>query len=123
MENQSIKNEDFQFFNFFVKYIRHWPLFVLSIVICCGFAFLYLEISQKVYLRKAVVMIQEDQKATDLSAAFSNNNYQFKTNLNVKNEIEAFKSLYLTQEVVARLKLNISYVMRDRKSTRLNSSH
>ena len=91
MENQSIKNEDFQFFNFFVKYIRHWPLFVLSIIICCGCAFLYISTTQKVYLRTAVVLIQEDNKITDISAAFSDNN-QFRTNLNVKNEIEVFKS-------------------------------
>jgi capsular exopolysaccharide synthesis family protein len=112
MENQfTPKNEDFQIFNILNKYLNHWPWFALSMILCCGLAFLYIKATPKLYKRTATVLINEDNNP-DISAAFSERN-QDKAKINVNNEIEAFRSPQLTQEVVKRLKLNINYATKE----------
>ncbi len=114
MENRiTSKNEDFQIFNLLAKYMRYWPWFMLSVVVCCGAAFLYIKSTPVTYKRGASVMIKENSDMTDISAAFSDKN-QFQSNVNVNNEIEAFKSPYLLQEVVRRLNLNVDYTIKDK---------
>ena len=103
------EREDFQILNAWNKYVKRWPWFILSIVICCGVAFLYLQITPKEYVRTASVMINEDNGTGEIAAAFSDKS-QFKASTNVNNEIVAFGSLQLTQEVVKRLNLNIYYL-------------
>ncbi len=109
MENQIIsKNDDSIINELWYKYIRHWPWFLLSIAICCGVAILYVKVTPNTYKRSASVIIKEDNNITELAAAFTDKS-QFKSNSNVNNEIEAFKSPNLLQEVARRLNLNVSY--------------
>jgi capsular exopolysaccharide synthesis family protein len=112
MENQfTPRHEDFQIFNILNKYLKHWPWFALSMILCCGVAFVYIKATPKLYKRTATVLINEDNNP-DISAAFSDRN-QDKAKINVNNEIEAFRSPQLTQEVVKRLKLNINYTIKE----------
>ena len=111
MENlDAIDNDDFQILNIWNKYVKHWPWFVLSVVLCCGIAVLYVKSVSKVYYRTASVLINVSEKP-DISETFSSN--QSRSNTNVNNEIEAFRSPQLIQEVAKRLKLNINYTKKD----------
>ena len=111
MENQLVsRNEDFQLFQIIEKCFKHWSWFVLSVVLCCGIAVLYVKSTQKIFQRTAVVLISDEGKP-DISTVFSAREHFRGTN--VKNEIEIFKSPQLTQEVVERLKLNIKYTRED----------
>ncbi|MDR1172423.1 MAG: polysaccharide biosynthesis tyrosine autokinase [Bacteroidales bacterium] len=114
MENQNIsQNDEFLINNLWNKYIKYWPWFVLSVLLCCGLAVVYIKSTSKTYKRTATVLVREDNRQ-DITAAFSNDHRQWgEKNVNVNNEIEAFKSPELIQEVVQRLKLNIGYVMKD----------
>ncbi|MDR2038791.1 MAG: polysaccharide biosynthesis tyrosine autokinase [Bacteroidales bacterium] len=112
MESQlTPKHENFQILELIKSYVRHWPWYIISVAICCSIAFLYIQTRPVDYMRGASVLIKEDN-ASDLTAAFSEKN-PFKAAANVNNEVEAFKSPHLMQEVVKRLNLNISYTIRD----------
>ncbi len=114
MGNQMVsKNDDFQILHIGGKYFKYWPWFILSVILCCGLAFLYIKSTPKTYKRTAAVLINEDSKP-DISAVFSGHDDQYnKVKVNVNNEIEAFKSPQLTQEVVKRLRLNINYAKKE----------
>ena len=112
MENQLIsKNEDFQLVQLLEKYLSHWQWFVLSVMVCCMFAVIYVKSTPKLYLRTASVLIKEEDK--DISAAFSGGNSPYRNMTNVNNEIEAFKSQILMQEVVSSLRMNVGYVTKE----------
>ena len=109
MENQPLtRNDDFQLLDTIALYLKHWQWFALSIVLCCILAFLYIQTTPKVYQRVAALQINEDSKP-DIADVFGQHG-QFKTTVNVNNEIEALKSPQLAQEVVKRLNLHINYM-------------
>jgi capsular exopolysaccharide synthesis family protein len=114
MKNQRVsKEEDFQIFELIAKYLCYWPWFALSVVVCCGIAYVYAKSLPNTYKRSASVMIKEDNgNITDI-AAFTGAN-QFKTKGNVNNEIEAFKSPHIVQEVIQELQLHINYYVQDK---------
>ena len=112
MEDQlTSKNENFQIVQLLEKFFKYWPWFVLSVMLCCGLAVLYVKSAPKQYRRTAVVLIKDEDK--DITAAFSDRNPSNKTLANVNNEIEAFKSTQVMEETVRRLKLNINYVTKE----------
>ena len=112
MENQlNSGNEDLQIVNLWEKYFKYWPWFVLSVMLCCGLAVFYVKSSPKLYKRTAAVLIKDDNEQ-DITTAFSSRD-PYRGKANVNNELEAFKSPQLTQEVVRRLNLNVNYFMQD----------
>ena len=111
MENQLIsKNEDFQIVQLLERCLYNWLWFVLSVMLCCVVAFMYIKSAPKQYKRTAAVLVKEAEK--DITAAFSERN-PFRSIANVNNEIEAFKSPQLAQEVVRRLKMDINYITKE----------
>lgn len=108
------KNEDFQLYDLWMKAVHNWYWFVLSVIICSGVAILYLKSTPKTYMRAATVLIKDDSKSgsSDMYAAFEDLNL-FKSNTNVNNEIETFKSQSLMQDVVRRLRLDVGYKIKD----------
>ena len=111
MENQLIsKNEDFQIVQLLERCLYNWLWFVLSVMLCCVVAFIYIKSAPKQYRRTAVVLIKEEDR--DITAAFSEHN-SFRSMANVNNELEAFKSPQLAQEVVRRLKMDINYITKE----------
>jgi len=109
MENQFIsKNEDFQIVQLFEKYFGYWQWFVLSVMFCCVVAVIYVKSAPKQYKRTAAVLIKEQEK--DITEAFGERNWYNRSMANVNNELEAFKSPQLVQEVVRRLKMDVNYI-------------
>ena len=114
MENQPPikKNEEFNIFEYLIRYIKQWHWFLLSVTVCCCLAFLKIQSTPKLYQCTATVLIIEDDNS-DISAGL-NERSQFKARANVNNEIDVFMSPPLIQEVVKRSNLNINYAVKER---------
>jgi len=102
--------DNFQLFDLLLKFRRNWIWFVLSIIVCCGFSYLFSWTTPNSYLRTASVMIKDDSSIPELNTVFSDRRTTvLSRNSNVKNEVEAFQSPQIIQEVVRRLNLSIEY--------------
>ncbi|MDB5011555.1 MAG: capsular biosynthesis protein, partial [Mucilaginibacter sp.] len=86
------------------SYLFYWPLFLLSIFICMGLAYLYLKSLDAVYVVRAEFLIKDeknDQKGDDHDV--------FKNSKNANDEIEILKSRTLMKKVVYHLQLWTGY--------------
>ena len=106
------QEEQFDIMNFLYACIGSWYWFLLCLVVCFGLAARYMLTTQKVYTRTAQVMIKNDGKgrsaSTDISSEFNNLGI-FTTSSKVNNELIAFRSYDLINEVVVNLKLYMNY--------------
>ena len=111
--------DDFQIFELWAKYKHLWPWILLSVTVCVGIALAYIRMTSPKYLRTASVMIKENRISADLSTVVSDK-LVVSMNSSVKNEVEAFQSFKLVQDVVRELNLTTSYVQKKPiKSVRL----
>jgi len=92
---------------------KQWKWILLSLVVCLGFASLYLAWKPKSYTRNAQVEIkdEEDTGASSALAMFSDLGIGQATN-NLYNEMAYFESPDLMEKVVERLGLQTNYNMR-----------
>ena len=91
--------------------LSHWRWFVLSLAVCLGVACYYLLSTPPTYLRKASVLIKEDDKgknAGDVSSMFADMGLGV-SNTNVNNELVAIKSPAVLLEAGKRLNLDVTY--------------
>lgn len=89
------------------KYLRYWPWFLGTVLICLFAAFVYLRYADVIYRSEAKVKLLNDKDNTnftlDVTKLFN------KSNINLENEIALFKSVHLSERVVKNLKLNVEY--------------
>ncbi|WP_332368201.1 GumC family protein [Spirosoma telluris] len=92
---------------FFVKYLRYWYWFVLSIAICLATAYIYLRYSTPIYQVSSTLLIKDQNSSTnDILKELETSTT---ANKNVENEIEVLKSRSLMQRVVDDLNLTVAY--------------
>lgn len=92
------------------KYIYHWPLFLLGVIICLILAFFYLRYSSPVFKIDTTLLIKDDKKGAGAGAAdLLNQLDMFGSSKVVDNEIEILKSKTLMRKVVDRLNLSVTY--------------
>jgi tyrosine-protein kinase Etk/Wzc len=89
------------------KYLYHWPVFVLGLVICMLGAYFYLRYTQPIYQVTSTLLIKDQKKSA--SADILNKFDQGGVSKDVDNEIEILKSRTLMTRVVERLNLNVQY--------------
>ena len=87
--------------------LRHWPWFILSIIICIGSATLYLLSTPKTYTRTMSILVKSGGKTQEI-AAFEELGV---TNLTteISDEIVAIHSPAAVYDMVKRLHLDFSY--------------
>ncbi|MGB7842251.1 MAG: polysaccharide biosynthesis tyrosine autokinase [Salinimicrobium sp.] len=93
-------------------YLRRWPLFVVGVIICLAFAFLYLRYSTPVYNTVATIIIKDEEKGAGSSelAAFADLGLLGGMGTaSIENEIGILKSKRLMTSVAKELNLNIRY--------------
>lgn len=94
--------------------LSRWYWFVLSLFICCGFAFYQILKTPKVYQRNALLMIKDDRlggtSGGDVGSSFSGMGF-LQANTNIANEIISITSSTVMYEVVKRLGLNVNYTV------------
>jgi capsular exopolysaccharide synthesis family protein len=89
-----------------------WYWFAISVMVCMVCAVVYLMWTPQIYERKATVLIKDDKTNNAETAMFQDLSF-FDVKSNVYNEMIVFKSLSLMKEAVRRLKLDISYTVKD----------
>lgn len=112
-ENDTLSHqEDISIKDQIRQYLRYWPWFFLSLIICISLAYLKLRYSTYSYVSEATILIKDDKNASlseiaifeDLGLTGSAlNKSQF------ENEIELLRSRRLLTGVVENLKSNIRY--------------
>jgi len=111
--NISEENEpEINLSDIFVICVQNWYWIILSLFLCISIAGLYIEMTPPTYTRSATIMIKDDKNGSQdmLSSASVFSDLGINAgSTSVDNEIHFFTSKRLMQEVVKRLKLNVSY--------------
>lgn len=95
------------------KYIVHWRWFIFSIFLALALAFVYLRYTQKTYKINTTIIVKDEKRGGGIAsemAAFADLGMLSGGKSNVENETQILKSRNLTERVVRRLQLNISYI-------------
>lgn len=96
------------------NYIKHWPLFLVSVIICLGAAFAYIKLSNPVYQITANILIKsEDTKGggglqSAMMKSFSLGGLIGGAS-DVYDELEIVSSFSILRQAVQKLNLNKSY--------------
>lgn len=94
--------------------LSKWYWFVLSLIICCGFACYQILKTPKVYQRNALLMIKDDRlggtSGGDVGSSFTGMSF-LQANTNITNEVISITSPTVMYEVVKRLGLNVQYTV------------
>lgn len=97
------------------NYVKHWLLFLLSVILCIGVAFIYLKSKNPIYQITANILIKsEDSKGGGLQSAMMKN---FSLGglvggaSDVYDELEIVSSYSILRETVKKLNLNKSYTI------------
>ena len=108
MENQiNSSPEDYQIFELWAKYKHFWPWVLFSVAVFLAMAFVYVNITPPKYQRVAQVMIRGDNEMFGKSSIYGE--IVVGKISSAKNEVEAFKSINLIQDVVREMNTAISY--------------
>lgn len=100
-----------------LKYLYHWPVFIVGVLICISAAFFYLRYAQEVFEVNSTLLIKDEKKGGATGAGDLLNDLDlFGTSKVVDNEIEILKSKTLMRKVVDRLNLSIDYHIEGRVS-------
>lgn len=89
------------------KYIRFWPLFLLSIVLSMAVSWAYLRWTAKSYRATGVLLVQSEKKGSGLDKL--EQAMTVDPMKDVQTEIEILRSRPLMERVVKALDLNFSY--------------
>ncbi|MGE4346885.1 MAG: GumC family protein [Flavobacteriaceae bacterium] len=93
-------------------YLIHWKWFALGVFLMLVGAYLFLRYSTPVYKANSVIMLKDEYRggaANELSV-FSDLGVLKGTKDNAENEMEILRSRTLSEKVVEKLQLNISYL-------------
>lgn len=93
-------------------YLIHWKWFALGVFLMLVGAYLFLRYSTPVYKATSVIMLKDEYRggaANELSV-FSDLGVLKGTKDNAENEMEILRSRTLSEKVVEKLQLNISYL-------------
>lgn len=103
-----IKSQSLDLKNTINKYLYHWPLFVIGLLLTLTSAFVYLQKSLPLYEIKATLLIKDEKKTSDQQSAFSQIDPLNSSKI-IENEIEVLKSKQIIEQVVKDLNLWVFY--------------
>ena len=93
-------------------FLNHWYLFAICVLVALVAGFLINRYSANVYQTTGTVLIKEDRSTFDATSIMTNmsyGNYQ-----NVDNEIAILKSYSLTDRVIRKMNLEVTYMEKGR---------
>ncbi|WP_207421476.1 GumC family protein [Desertivirga brevis] len=91
------------------KYVYHWPLFLLCLVLSITAAYLYLQYNQPKYTVKAKLLIKDEKENGNSQTALKDMLMPYQSGKNVEDEIEIIESRELMSQVVDKLQLWANY--------------
>ncbi len=92
----------------FNRYLYHWPLFIIGLIIAAISLLLYLQTVKPTYEIKASLQIKDEKKTPDQQQALEKLDLLNNAKI-IENEIEILKSKQLIGQMVQDLKLWVSY--------------
>ena len=100
----------FDFQTIFKMLVLNWKWFLLSIIVCVGIAYTYLQYATPVYNAHAKLLIKEEQSNNSRNMIAAMSDLGTMTNsAGIDNEIEILYSITLAQQAVTDLKLYTTY--------------
>lgn len=100
--------DSFDFQLILVKFLIHWPWFVISVVVCLISAFIYMRYKTPVYRVDGAILITEENHTRPRAGTIDLQNLGIMSMTNnFDNEIEILQSRSLVKKVVSDLGLNI----------------
>ena len=108
------QNQTTDFAKVFKKYVFHWPIFLLSLIIFIGLAFFYLKYTNPIYPINATIEFK-DSKSQDARQDKDNINQldQISTPVVFENEVEILKSKKIMLQVVNSMNLWVGYAKKE----------
>src|SRR5579872_2200720 len=105
------EEENVNFREIFLKYIFHWPLFILVFVLTMSVAYVYYKVKKPGYDVTATLQIQDDtkDKAPNSDKPALSELDLINSGKIVENEMEVLRSFTLVSKVVYDLQLWVSY--------------
>ncbi|SHH03516.1 exopolysaccharide transport family protein [Flavobacterium defluvii] len=91
----------------FLKYLRYWPWFLLSLILCVGAAFIFIKIVPPTYQTSALIFI--DKKQDDKNKIITISTDQKSNEANLDDEIRLITSNEFLMDVVKNMDLGVSY--------------
>jgi len=95
------------------KYLRYWPWFVASVLVCSVIAFIYLRYTTPIYQSTATIIIKDEKKggiASELSAFEDMGILSGMGGGNsIENEMGILRSKQLITDVAKKLQLNVRF--------------
>lgn len=113
--NDAVTSDNsFSFRDYLTSCVDNWKWFVISILVICSLAYLYVMRQEPKFLREEQVLIKDidGSGGADLVASSFNNMGLGVSNKNVYNELVTFSSPALLSQVIIRLDLQNTYVKR-----------
>ncbi|RZL50970.1 MAG: polysaccharide biosynthesis tyrosine autokinase [Pedobacter sp.] len=95
-----------------LKYLYHWPLFLLGLCLTFAIAFYYLKFTNPTYEVKAVIAVKDVKKTTEERSALKELEQSSQAKI-AENEVEIISSRKLITQVVNQLQLETSYTTKD----------
>ncbi|MEP6681648.1 MAG: polysaccharide biosynthesis tyrosine autokinase [Parafilimonas sp.] len=106
----SEENNGMDFRKILYIFLRHWVLFLITIIACILLTFMYLRYTTPSYQINSKILIKDDKSSPSGDQADLLSQLDiFNTQNNVDNEKEVLQTHYLISKVVDELHLNISY--------------
>lgn len=91
-----------------LRYLVNLPLFILSMVLCVGGAYIYLRYTDKVYVANSQILVGGNSAVSASSDLVSQGLYGVRT-INIDNELELLRSNKLLERVVRKGGFNLRY--------------
>lgn len=95
------------------KYLYHWPLFLIGLLITLTGAFFYLKTAKPLYEIKATLLVQDEQKTPQDEKTLQEIDVTTSSSKLAENEVEVLKSRQLINQVVENLQLNVTYTQKN----------
>lgn len=113
MDNQEINSDPgkIRLVEVIAATLRHWPLILLSVIVCVSLAFVYVQMKMPVYTRTAKMVINDETNGGSINSQLSTfaDMGLVSTSTNQIDEIIKLKSMDLVREIVERLGLQTEY--------------
>ena len=116
--NPDEREESFDYKAFFLKFLRYWYFFVLSVLVALLIAYLFNRFTPPVYEVSSSLMLNDPEKL-DPQTMIGMGSYG-RTQSNTQNEIVALKSYLVVNRTVKKLDFFVTYFAEESfKSTEL----
>lgn len=109
-ENVSFKPVNFK--NILTKYLYHWPLFLLALIITLSSAVFYYNVVKPTYELRASILVKDVKKTTEEKSALQELDHSDESKI-AENEVEILSSRSLISQVVNQLQLWVDYTSKE----------